>query len=149
MRLNMSSPLDIEEIMRLLPHRFPFLLVDRVVSYEPNKTISAYKNVTFNEPYFQGHFPSRRVMPGVLILEAIAQTCGLLYMLSREEFIEGQLFYFISADKVKFRKPVVPGDRLDFEVSVLRIGSQAWKFQGVAFVDGVKAAEAVILASAE
>ena len=145
----MSGPIDIEEIMRLLPHRFPFLLVDRVVSYEPNKTISAYKNVTFNEPYFQGHFPSRRVMPGVLILEAIAQTCGLLYMLSREEFIEGQLFYFISADKVKFRKPVVPGDRLDFEVSVLRIGSQAWKFQGVAFVDGVKAAEAVILASAE
>ena len=145
----MSSSLDIEEIMRLLPHRFPFLLVDRVVSYEPNKTISAYKNVTYNEPYFQGHFPSRPVMPGVLILEAIAQTGGLLYMLSREESIEGQLFYFISADKVKFRKPVVPGDRLDFEVSVLRIGSQAWKFQGVAFVDGVKAAEAVILASAE
>lgn len=145
----MSSPLDIEEIMRLLPHRFPFLLVDRVVSYEPNKTISAYKNVTYNEPYFQGHFPSRPVMPGVLILEAIAQTGGLLYMLSREESIEGQLFYFISADKVKFRKPVVPGDRLDFEISVLRMGSQTWKFKGVAFVDGVKAAEAVILAVAK
>lgn len=145
----MSSPLDIEEIMRLLPHRFPFLLVDRVVSYEPNKTISAYKNVTYNEPYFQGHFPSRPVMPGVLILEAIAQTGGLLYMLSREEIIEGQLFYFISADKVKFRKPVVPGDRLDFEISVLRIGGQTWKFQGVAFVDGAKAAEAVILAVAK
>ena len=145
----MSSPIDIEEIMRLLPHRFPFLLVDRVVSYEPNKTISAYKNVTYNEPYFQGHFPSRPVMPGVLILEAIAQTGGLLYMLSREESIEGQLFYFISADKVKFRKPVVPGDRLDFEISVLRIGSQTWKFQGVAFVDGAKAAEAVISAIAK
>lgn len=145
----MSSPLDIEEIMRLLPHRFPFLLVDRVVSYEPNKTISAYKNVTYNEPYFQGHFPSRPVMPGVLILEAIAQTGGLLYMLSREESIEGQLFYFISADKVKFRKPVVPGDRLDFEISVLRMGGQTWKFKGVAFVDGVKAAEAVILAVAK
>ncbi len=142
----MSGPIDIEEIMRLLPHRFPFLLVDRVVSYEPNKTISAYKNVTYNEPYFQGHFPSRPVMPGVLILEAIAQTGGLLYMLSREESIEGQLFYFISADKVKFRKPVVPGDRLDFEVSVLHIGGQTWKFQGTAFVDGAKAAEAVILA---
>lgn len=145
----MSSPLDIEEIMRLLPHRFPFLLVDRVVSYEPNKTISAYKNVTYNEPYFQGHFPSRPVMPGVLILEAMAQTGGLLYMLSREEIIEGQLFYFISADKVKFRKPVVPGDRLDFEISVLRMGGQTWKFKGVAFVDGVKAAEAVILAVAK
>ena len=145
----MSSPIDIEEIMRLLPHRFPFLLVDRIVSYEANKSMSAYKNVTYNEPYFQGHFPSLRVMPGVLILEAIAQTGGLLYMLSREESIEGQLFYFISADKVKFRKPVVPGDRLDLEVSVLRSGSQAWKFQGVAFVDGVKAAEAVILASAK
>lgn len=145
----MSSPLDIEEIMRLLPHRFPFLLVDRVVSYEPNKTISAYKNVTYNEPYFQGHFPSRPVMPGVLILEAIAQTGGLLYMLSREESIEGQLFYFISADKVKFRKPVVPGDRLDFEISVLRMGGQTWKFKGVALVDGVKAAEAVILAVAK
>lgn len=145
----MSSPLDIEEIMRLLPHRFPFLLVDRVVSYEPNKTISAYKNVTYNEPYFQGHFPSRPVMPGVLILEAMAQTGGLLYMLSREESIEGQLFYFISADKVKFRKPVVPGDRLDFEISVLRMGGQTWKFKGVAFVDGVKAAEAVILAVAK
>jgi beta-hydroxyacyl-ACP dehydratase FabZ len=145
----MSGPIDIEEIMRLLPHRFPFLLVDRVVSYEPNKTISAYKNVTYNEPYFQGHFPSRPVMPGVLILEAIAQTGGLLYMLSREESIEGQLFYFISADKVKFRKPVVPGDRLDFEISVLRIGSQTWKFQGVAFVDGAKAAEAVISAIAK
>ncbi|MEE9435907.1 MAG: 3-hydroxyacyl-ACP dehydratase FabZ [Candidatus Adiutricales bacterium] len=145
----MSGPIDIEEIMRLLPHRFPFLLVDRVVSYEPNKTISAYKNVTYNEPYFQGHFPSRPVMPGVLILEAIAQTGGLLYMLSREESIEGQLFYFISADKVKFRKPVVPGDRLDFEISVLRIGSHTWKFQGVAFVDGAKAAEAVISAIAK
>lgn len=145
----MSSPLDIEEIMRLLPHRFPFLLVDRVVSYEPNKTISAYKNVTYNEPYFQGHFPSRPVMPGVLILEAIAQTGGLLYMLSREESIEGQLFYFISADKVKFRKPVVPGDRLDFEINVLRMGGQTWKFKGVALVDGVKAAEAVILAVAK
>lgn len=145
----MSSPLDIEEIMRLLPHRFPFLLVDRVVSYEPNKTISAYKNVTYNEPYFQGHFPSRPVMPGVLILEAIAQTGGLLYMLSREESVEGQLFYFISADKVKFRKPVVPGDRLDFEISVLRMGGQTWKFKGVALVDGVKAAEAVILAVAK
>ncbi len=145
----MSGPIDREEIMRLLPHRFPFLLVDRVVSYEPNKTISAYKNVTYNEPYFQGHFPSRPVMPGVLILEAIAQTGGLLYMLSREESIEGQLFYFISADKVKFRKPVVPGDRLDFEISVLRIGSQTWKFQGVAFVDGAKAAEAVISAIAK
>jgi len=145
----MSGPIDIEEIMRLLPHRFPFLLVDRVVSYEPNKTISAYKNVTYNEPYFQGHFPSRPVMPGVLILEAIAQTGGLLYMLSREESIEGQLFYFISADKVKFRKPVVPGDRLDFETSVLRIASQTWKFKGVAFVDGTKVAEAVILASAQ
>ncbi len=145
----MSGPIDIEEIMRLLPHRFPFLLVDRVVSYEPNKTISAYKNVTYNEPYFQGHFPSRPVMPGVLILEAIAQTGGLLYMLSREESIEGQLFYFISADKVKFRKPVVPGDRLDFEISVLRIGSQTWRFQGEAFVNKTKAAEAVILGGAK
>jgi 3-hydroxyacyl-[acyl-carrier-protein] dehydratase len=142
----MNSPLDIEEILRLLPHRFPFLLVDRVVSYEANKTISAYKNVTYNEPFFQGHFPGRPVMPGVLIVEAIAQTGGLLYMLSQDEIVEGQLFYFISADKVKFRNPVVPGDRLDFEINVLRLGSRAWKFQGGAFVDGVKAAEAVILA---
>jgi len=142
----MNSPLNIEEILRLLPHRFPFLLVDRVVSYEANKTISAYKNLTYNEPFFQGHFPGRPVMPGVLILEAMAQTGGLLYSLSQGEIAEGQLFYFISADKVKFRNPVVPGDRLDFEISVLRTGSRAWKFQGAALVDGVKAAEAVILA---
>ncbi|MBW2622367.1 MAG: 3-hydroxyacyl-ACP dehydratase FabZ [Deltaproteobacteria bacterium] len=145
----MNSPLDIKEILRLLPHRFPFLLVDRVVSYEADKTISAYKNVTYNEPFFQGHFPGRPVMPGVLIVEAIAQTGGLLYMLSQEEIVEGQLFYFLSADKVKFRNPVVPGDRLDFEVNVLRLGSRAWKFQGEAFVDGVKAAEAVILAGSK
>jgi len=138
----MTENIDINRIMTLLPHRYPFLLVDRVVSYEPRQNISAYKNVTFNEPFFQGHFPARPIMPGVLIVEAMAQTGGLLALLSMGEELDNMLLYFMTMDKVKFRRPVEPGDRLELRVDVLQAGSRAWKFRGEAFVDGRRVAEA-------
>ncbi|MBW2060365.1 MAG: 3-hydroxyacyl-ACP dehydratase FabZ [Deltaproteobacteria bacterium] len=139
--------MDIDEIINLLPHRYPFLLVDRVVSYEAGKTISAYKNVTYNEHFFQGHFPGFPVMPGVLLIEAIVQTAGILYMLSVKDQAKNNVMYFMAMDKVKFRKPVVPGDRLDIKVDVLKFGSRAIKFRGEAFVGESKAAEGEFLAS--
>jgi len=142
----MSEYIDINRIMNLLPHRYPFLLVDRVISYEPRKSILAYKNVTINEPFFQGHFPAQPVMPGVLIVEALAQVSGILAHLSVGEELDNMLLFFMSMDKVKFRRPVAPGDRLELKVDVLQAGSRAWKFKGEAFVDGKKAAEAEIAA---
>jgi 3-hydroxyacyl-[acyl-carrier-protein] dehydratase len=133
---------DIQSIMELLPHRYPFLLVDRVVEYEPDTSIRAYKNVTMNEAFFQGHFPGTPIMPGVLIVESMAQACGILYLLSNKDKVQGKLLYFLGMDKVKFRRPVVPGDRLDIEGTVLKTGSRAWTFRGEAFVDGKRVAEA-------
>ena len=138
----MTESLEIKEIMNLLPHRYPFLLVDRVIEYEKSKTISAYKNVTYNEHFFQGHFPNRPVMPGVLIIEAMAQAGGVLAYLSRKDEVDDNLIYFMSIEKAKFRRPVVPGDRLDFKVEVLRTGSRYWKLRGEAFVEEKLAAEA-------
>ncbi len=138
--------LDINAILKVLPHRYPFLLVDRVVSLEANKRILAYKNVTYNEQFFQGHFPQRPVMPGVLIIEALAQAGGILAFLSVAPEKAGQVMYFMSMDKVKFRRPVEPGDRLDLDVQVLRLGARYWKIRGEAFVDGNLAAEAEMVA---
>lgn len=140
--------MDIAKIMSLLPHRYPFLLVDRVVECVPGDHIRAYKNVSINEPFFQGHFPGAPVMPGVLILEALAQTGGLLALSgsSTEEF-SNKLFLFTGLDGVKFRRQVVPGDRLELTCCNIRRKLQLCKMDAKAFVDGKLAAEAHISAA--
>lgn len=145
----MEYAMDIARIMELLPHRYPFLLVDRVVSYEPNKNLTAYKNVTFNEPFFQGHFPERPVMPGVLIVEALGQAGGLLAYASADSDMAGKVTYFMGFDKVRFRQPVIPGDRLDLKVELLRQGTKYWKLKGEAWVGDKKAAEAELMAATD
>jgi len=131
--------LNTMEIQNILPHRYPFLLVDRVIEIEPNKKAVGLKNVTFNEPFFQGHFPNKPIMPGVLVVEAMAQVSGILAMYNGPK---GSSVYFMSIDKAKFRKPVVPGDQLRFEVSVLQQRKNVWKFSGKTFVDNKVVAEA-------
>ena len=141
-----NTGMDIQRILRLLPHRYPFLLVDRVVECVAGSHIRAYKNVTFNEPFFQGHFPDAPIMPGVLILEALAQTGGLLAV-SGMDSLDDKLFLFTGLDGVKFRRQVVPGDRLDLECSNLRMKLKLCKMEARAFVDGKLAAEAQITAA--
>lgn len=143
---NIASQMDIKEIMRILPHRFPFILVDRVVECVQGSHIKAYKNVTINEPFFQGHFPDYPVMPGVLILEALAQT-GALLAISELKDVQNKLFLFTGLDKVKFRKQVVPGDRLYLECSNLRKKLNLCKMEAKAFVDDKLVAEAYITAA--
>jgi UDP-3-O-[3-hydroxymyristoyl] N-acetylglucosamine deacetylase/3-hydroxyacyl-[acyl-carrier-protein] dehydratase len=138
---------DINAIKKMLPHRYPFLLVDKVVELEHGKRIVGVKNVTINEPFFQGHFPQKPVMPGVLIVEAMAQTGGLL-LLSFFESYEGKLAYFTSIDKAKFRKQVIPGDQLFFDIHVLDRKRNIFKLKGKAYkngLDGELAAEAEIM----
>ena len=137
---------DLQEILKLLPHRYPFLLVDRVLEIRPPEYVKALKNVTFNESFFQGHFPGQPVMPGVLIVEALAQTGGILAYESAPE-AQGRLFFFLGMDKVKFRHPVVPGDQLILELTALHRSSRAWKMAGKAFVDGQLAVEAELTAA--
>ena len=137
----MNAPLDIREIERLLPHRFPFLLIDRIVELSDDKVV-ALKNVTINEPFFAGHFPGNPVMPGVLIIEAMAQTGGLLMSKSWDVETEGKIILFMSVDKCRFRRPVVPGDIVRLEVEVARARGEVVKFHGRAMVDGKLAAEA-------
>ncbi|MBO4301376.1 MAG: 3-hydroxyacyl-ACP dehydratase FabZ [Desulfovibrio sp.] len=141
-----KQEMDIQRIMNLLPHRYPFLLVDRVVECVPGSHIKAYKNVTFNEPFFQGHFPGVPIMPGVLIVEALAQTGGLLAA-SGLDSVENKLFLFTGLDGVKFRRQVVPGDRLDLECGNLRMKLGLCKMEAKAFVDGKVAAQAEITAA--
>ena len=141
-----NTGMDIQRILRLLPHRYPFLLVDRVVECVAGSHIRAYKNVTFNEPFFQGHFPGAPIMPGVLILESLAQTGGLLAV-SGMDSLDDKLFLFTGLDGVKFRRQVVPGDRLDLECSNLRMKLKLCKMEARAFVDGKLAAEALITAA--
>lgn len=131
--------LNVIEIMKDLPHRYPFLLVDKIVELTPNEQIVGIKNVTFNEPFFQGHFPGQPIMPGVLIVEAMAQTAGVLAFRSG---MSGKSVFFMSIEKAKFRKPVVPGDQLRFEVKVVQQRGSVWKFSGVAKVDDKIASEA-------
>jgi 3-hydroxyacyl-[acyl-carrier-protein] dehydratase len=128
--------LDIHEILKHLPHRYPFLLIDRVLQCEEGKSLIGYKNVTYNEPYFQGHFPHRPVMPGVLILEALAQATGILaFRTSNKRPDDNSLYYFVGIDKARFRQPVMPGDQLMLEVDVVNTKRGIWKFNGVAKVD--------------
>ncbi len=140
-------PVDVSCILHLLPHRYPFLLVDRVIELEPNQRIRAIKNVTFNEPFFQGHFPGRPVMPGVLVVEAMAQAGGLLTQLSasKDSHKEGQLFYLVKVDNARFNRMVVPGDQLDIEVKVKRLIRNMALYECVARVDGKDVASAEIL----
>ena len=139
--------MDITEIRKLLPHRYPFLLIDRVTELEPGKSITAIKNVTINEPFFTGHFPCSPVMPGVLILEALAQACALLAYKSAAMDPKDYVVYLMAIDGAKFRKPVVPGDRLVLTAEVLRHKGPIWKHRGVATVDGHVVAEAEFLAT--
>ena len=140
-----SSVYGIEEIMRVLPHRYPFLLVDRILEIEPNKRVVGIKNVTINEPFFQGHFPGHPIMPGVLIVEAMAQVGGML-LLGPMEDPESKVVYFMSLDNVRFRKPVKPGDQIVFEVEIIQIRGKIAKTRGVARVDGEVVAEAEMAA---
>jgi len=133
--------LGIEEIMKTLPHRYPFLLVDRILEMEEKKRIVGLKNVTINEPFFQGHFPGHPIMPGVLIIEAMAQVGGILLM-GQIEGYESKVVYFMSLDNVKFRRPVKPGDQLRFEQDMLQIRGIVCKMRGVAKVDGEVVCEA-------
>lgn len=142
---------DIRRIMSMLPHRYPFLLVDRVVTCEPGKSVHAYKNVTMNEPFFQGHFPGLPVMPGVLILEALAQAGGIMVCtMALEEKVEElnkKLFLFTGIEKVRFRRPVYPGDRLDLYCELTAQKMKLWKMNARACVDGALAAEAALTAA--
>jgi beta-hydroxyacyl-ACP dehydratase FabZ len=137
--------LDIKNILEYLPHRYPFLLIDRVIEFEEKKRIVAIKNVTINEPFFTGHFPDNPVMPGVLIMEALAQAGGVLCMASMEAKNHG-LVYLMGLDKVKFRIPVYPGDQLHLEVEALNIHKRGWKMGAKAFVESKLVAEGIILA---
>ncbi len=129
--------MDIQEVLDHLPHRYPFLLIDRVVQLEPGVFIRGYKNVTYNEPFFTGHFPLHPVMPGVLILEALAQAAGVLaFKTVGRQPADTSLFYLAGIDNVRFKQPVVPGDKLMLEVKVLRTSRRVWKFSGEASVEG-------------
>ena len=146
----MKMPLTYEDIIKILPHRYPFLFVDRIVEIELGKSAVGLKNVTANEYFFKGHFPDNPIMPGVLIVEAMAQVGGVLARLSlygeTEEEIKGAIF-FASIDRVKFRRPVVPGDQLRFELLALRTGTRIWKMGGKAYVEENLVAEAELVAT--
>jgi len=143
------STMDIHKVLSLLPHRYPFLLVDRVLDYRRNEYLTALKNVSFNEPFFTGHFPVRPVMPGVLIVEAMAQATGLLAMVSRpEEVGEKALYYFVGIDKARFKRPVEPGDQLIMRVTLEAVRRGIWKFNGEARVDDRLVASAEIMCTA-
>src|SRR6202521_4293087 len=148
----MTEPLqlDMQAILERLPHRYPFLLVDRVLECRPGHSIRALKNVTFNEPYFQGHFPHRPVMPGVIIIEALAQAAGILAFKTVGIVPDSDTrFYFVAIDNARFRKPVEPGDQLMLKVTFKRAFKGIWKFHGSAEVDGVEVSSAEIMVAPE
>ena len=141
-----KKTLDILAIKSLLPHRYPLLLVDRVLDWEANKTITAIKNVTVNEEFFQGHFPHKPVMPGVLMIEALAQTAALLSFLSMGvKPDENSVVYFVGIDNARFKRPVEPGDQLKMDVEILRVSRGIWKYKAVGSVDGKVALEAQLM----
>jgi 3-hydroxyacyl-[acyl-carrier-protein] dehydratase len=142
--------MDIEAIMRQLPHRYPFLMVDRVLECLPGKHILAIKNVTFNEPFFPGHFPHRPVMPGVMIIEALAQASGILAFKTVGVVPDNDTrFYFVAIDKARFRKPVEPGDQIMLKSTLKRAFKGIWKFHTIAEVDGIEVASAEIMVAPE
>jgi 3-hydroxyacyl-[acyl-carrier-protein] dehydratase len=147
-RVTPAVLMDVEAIQQVLPHRPPFLLVDRVVAIEPGVRLVAWKSVTMNEPFFVGHFPGKPVMPGVLILEALAQSCALLAVKSMgpDEDVNEKITYLMSIDGAKFRRPVVPGDRLELHVEVVKRKGAIWRQKGTAVVDGQTVAEADFMA---
>ena len=142
-----KNELDIDRILQILPHRWPFVMVDRVTEVVPHELIRGHKCVSFNEPWFLGHFPRNPIMPGVLVIEALAQIGGILAYASEPFDEEASLLYFLGIDKAKFRRPVVPGDRLDLEVTVIHHRTNVWKLKGEASVDGTLCAQAELLAS--
>ena len=144
--MEIKLPIEVREIQNFLPHRFPFLLLDRVIAAEPGKSLTAIKNVTFNEQFFQGHFPESPVMPGVLIIEAMAQACGVLAVCTQGgKRKEGEITLFAGLDEVRFKRQVVPGDQLIFQVELLAHKRGIGKFRATASVEGQLAVEAVIM----
>jgi len=141
-----KTVMDVTQILNILPHRYPFILVDRIIELIPLQRIVGIKNVTINEPFFVGHFPARPIMPGVLILEAMAQTGGLMLAQSEGD-LAGKVVYFTGIDKAKFRKPVVPGDQLRLEIELLKYRHSIGKMRGKAFVDGQLVCEADLAAA--
>lgn len=145
---DLTLPIYIDAIQKILPHRYPFLLIDRVIELIPNEKVITIKNVTANEPFFQGHFPAKPIMPGVLILEALAQTGVILARLSSDSRLQqDKLFVFSGADEVRFRKPVVPGDTLRLQMAEVKFKFGMWKMRGTAWVGEEKVAEAVLMAN--
>ena len=142
-----DSVLNIQEIMKLIPHRYPFIMVDRILEIMPREKIVALKNVTINEPFFQGHFPENPIMPGVLIIEAMAQAGAVLAAKSIDREFHNALIYFMGIDKVKFRRPVTPGDQVIFEVKFLKQRAKVFKMAGIAYVDKKVVAEAELMAT--
>ena len=143
----MDNTFDIQKIMNLLPHRYPFIMIDRILELVPGEKVVALKNVTINEPFFQGHFPGSPIMPGVLMIEAMGQAGAVLAAESLPEEEQGSLIYFMGMNKVKFRKPVVPGDQIIFEIKFLKQRAKVFKMSGMAFVDEKLVAEAELMAS--
>jgi 3-hydroxyacyl-[acyl-carrier-protein] dehydratase len=141
-----KSSVDIRRILQMIPHRYPMLMVDKVIDMQLDRSAVGIKNVTINEPFFQGHFPSEPVMPGVLIVEAMAQTAAVLVVSTYGQESEGKLVYFMSIDDVRFRRPVFPGDRLELHVEKVQSRASVWKFSGKAIVEGKVAAEATFAA---
>ncbi len=141
-----GTDIEINDVMRMIPHRYPFLMIDRVIDVKSGQSATGIKAVTVSEPHFQGHFPSRPIMPGVLIIEAMAQTAAVLVIHSIGVESEGKLVYFMSIDNARFRQPVVPGDMLSIHVSKQRSRGAVWKFTGEAKVDGQVVAEATFAA---
>lgn len=150
-KTTIETPIDINEIKRILPHRYPFLLVDRVLSYtlEPEKTLTAIKNVTVSEPFFEGHFPEEPVMPGVMILESMAQACGILAYVAKATADDiGGIYYLVKIDKAKFNRKVVPGDQMLVEVKQTRLIRNMGKYEARVTVNGERTASCEILCSA-
>ncbi len=141
-----AKSFDILQIMQMIPHRYPFLMIDRVIDLRVDEGAVGVKNVSINEPFFQGHFPSQAVMPGVLVIESMAQTAGVVVIHSMGVEAEGKLVYFMLIDSARFRRPIVPGDQIQVKVKKLRRRGNVWKFRGEAIVDGNLAAEAVFSA---
>ena len=142
----MNEPMDIQEILEYLPHRYPFLLIDRVLAIDPGRSLTGLKNVSFNEPFFLGHFPQRPIMPGVLILEALAQAAGLLAFDAMGKVPdENNIYYFVGIDGARFKRPVEPGDQLILEITIDRVRGGIWKFKGVARVGEEVACEAELM----